>query len=381
MTRKNLMAYAIACFTMTVTSSCKADRTTSSQQMGPDSTATVQQTKESHLSLLFAGDLMQHGPQINAAHRSDGSYNYDECFTAIKQEVERADVAIANFEVTLGGPPYAGYPQFRAPDEYLKACVDAGFDIMMTANNHCLDSRRKGLERTILMMDSLKVPHLGTYVNSEARQEQYPFLLEKNGMRIVLLNFTYGTNGLVVEKPNVVNMMDTTEIRADIAKAKTMNPDVIIALPHWGIEYQLLPSAEQRRVAKWLIDNGVDHVIGGHPHVAQPLELSEDGNHLVAWSMGNLISNMKNDNTYGGYMVRMEFTKKGDKARLSDCGYSLYWVSKPVDSGGKHNYRVLPIDMPDDGLNAIEKSRRNTIRTAMRKLMEKHTKGIKEYTF
>ena len=133
---------------------------------------------EQHLSLLIAGDLMQHGPQIKAAFEhgqnqarqsaadyktGNGTYNYDECFASVKEEIERADVAIANFEVTLGGKPYTGYPQFRAPDEYLRACIDAGFDILLMANNHCVDSHRKGLERTIAMMDSLGVPHLGTY--------------------------------------------------------------------------------------------------------------------------------------------------------------------------------------------------------------------------
>ncbi len=349
----------------------------------------VEPAVEHHLSLLFAGDLMQHGPQIKAALQSDGTYNYDECFAGIKNEIERADVAIGNLEVTLGGKPYAGYPQFRAPDEYLRACIDAGFDILLTANNHCLDSRRAGLERTIMMMDSLKVPHLGTYVNQEERDKAYPFLLEKNGLRIVLLNFTYGTNGIAVQEPNVVCLMDTTEIRADIEKAKAMQPDAIIALPHWGIEYQQLPSPQQREMAAWLISNGVDHVIGGHPHVAQPLELSEDSCHLIAWSMGNVVSNQSKPNTYGGYLVRMELTKRipehavGDsiaaEVKLSDCGYALYWVSRPNDNGFKHNYRVLPIDVPDSVLTGMEQKNRYAIRASMRRLMERHAKGVREY--
>jgi poly-gamma-glutamate synthesis protein (capsule biosynthesis protein) len=343
--------------------------------------------------LLIAGDLMQHGPQINAALQKDGSYNYDECFARIRNEVERADIAIGNFEVTLGGKPYAGYPQFRAPDEYLQACVETGFDILLTANNHCLDSRRAGLERTIMMMDSLRVTHIGTYVNEAARQKQYPYLIERNGLRIVLLNFTYGTNGIPVEAPNVVNYMDTVQIQSDIQKAKLMNPDVIIALPHWGIEYQQLPSHQQRDMAQWLINNGVDHIIGGHPHVAQPLELTPDSCHLIAWSMGNVVSNQSKPNTYGGYMVRLEFTKRVinglpsdsiDKkiiTRLSDCGYTLYWVSRPHDNNHQHNYRILPIDEPDSVLTGIEQKNRYAIRASMRRLMEHHTIGISEYKF
>ena len=384
--RNKLLIAAIGIITL-ASSSCRAERPKSTTE-----NIAVQQVEEHHLSLLIAGDLMQHGPQINAALQKDGSYNYDECFARIRNEVERADVAIGNFEVTLGGKPYAGYPQFRAPDEYLQACIDAGFDILLTANNHCLDSRKPGLERTIMMMDSLRVPHIGTYLNEQERQKQYPYLLERNGLRIVLLNFTYGTNGIPVEAPNVVNYMDTVQIRSDIEAAKLMNPDAIIALPHWGIEYQQLPSQQQRDMAQWLIANGVDHVIGGHPHVAQPLELTPDSCHLIAWSMGNVVSNQSKPNTYGGYMVRMEFTKtvKTDTlsanvakstTRLSDCGYTLYWVSRPHDNNRRHNYRILPIDEPDSMLTGIEQRNRNAIRSSMRQLMDRHTVGVSEYHF
>ena len=344
------------------------------------------QPEKRRISLLFAGDLMQHGPQIKAALQKDGTYNYDECFARVKEEMERADVAIGNFEVTLGGKPYTGYPQFRAPDEYLQACIDAGFDILLTANNHCMDSYRQGLERTILTMDSMGVQHLGTYVDQAARDSTYPFLLEKNGFRIVLLNFTYDTNGIAIEAPSVVNLIDTVQILADLEKARAMLPHAIIALPHWGIEYQQLPSAQQRELAQWLLDNGVDHIIGGHPHVAQPLELSDDSLHLVAWSLGNVVSNQSKPNTYGGDMVRMELREGGDdtpygKAKLEDVAYMLYWVSRPNDNHFKHNYRILPIDVPDSELTGMERKQRHAIRSSMRRLMERHTKGVREQPF
>ena len=333
-----------------------------------------------HLSLLIAGDLMQHMPQIKSAKQSDGSYDYGECFAGIKAEVERADVAIANFETTLAGQPYSGYPQFSAPDDFLSAVQSAGFDIMLTANNHCVDTRRKGLERTLTMMDSLGMAHLGTYRTLDERQEHYPYLLEKNGLRIVLLNFTYDTNGIPVPQPCHVNLMDTLEIAADLDKARQMKPDAIIALPHWGIEYQTLPSKEQREMAAWLLSHGVDHIIGGHPHVAQPLELRNDGRNLVAWSMGNLVSNQSKPNTYGGYMVRLDITKSGLQTTLSDCYYTLYWVSRPPDNGYRHTYRILPIDYPDSLLTTTEKTLRSAIRQNMRQLLKVHGKGeIKEH--
>ena len=180
----------------------------------------------------------------------------------------------------------------------------------------------------------------------------------------------------------MVNLMDTTEIARDIEKAKQMNPDVIIAIPHWGIEYQTLPSAQQRQMANWLLSHGVDHVIGGHPHVAQPLELRNNGQNLIAWSLGNVISNQSKPNTYGGYMVRMEFTKCDSTTILSDSSYMLYWVSRPHDNAHKHQYRILSVDEPDSLLTATEQQRKRAIGAAMRSLMEKHNKGnISEHLF
>ena len=340
------------------------------------------ENEEKYLSILIAGDFMQHGPQIQAALQFDSTYNYDECFARISPMIKQADVAIGNLEVTLGGKPYAGYPQFRAPDEYLQAIVDAGIDVILTANNHCLDSGKRGLERTIMMMDSLGVPHIGTYVDEFEREENYPYILEYNGIRVAILNFTYGTNGIAVEEPNIVNMMDTAVIALDLITAREMYPDVIIAIPHWGIEYETLPSKEQRWMAKWLINNGVDHVIGGHPHVAQPMELLNDGQNFVAYSLGNVISNQSKPNTYGGYMVRLDFVKNDSITMLYDCCYMPYWVSRPHDNGFTHNYRVLSLDEPDSLLTATEIRQRDTISHAMRTLFKLYNVGeIKEVGF
>lgn len=347
-----------------------------------DSAEVVTEPREYHLSILIAGDFMQHGPQITAALQPDSSYNYDECFARVKPVIEDADVAIGNLEVTLGGKPYAGYPRFSAPDEYLQAIIDAGIDIVLTANNHCLDTGKDGLERTIMMMDSVGVPHIGTYVDEFERDENYPYILEQNGIRVAILNFTYGTNGLVVEEPNIVNMMDTAIIAVDLVTAKEVNPDVIIAIPHWGIEYQTLPSKEQRRMADWLIENGVDHVIGGHPHVAQPMELLNDGKNFVAYSLGNVISNQSKPNTYGGYMVRLDFVKNDSLTMLTDCAYIPYWVSRPHDNNFRHNYRILSLDEPDSLLTKKERQQRDTISESMRTLFKEHNVGdIKEIGF
>lgn len=376
MKRPILTFFNFSIFTLLFLLSCTAN----SQTNGSDEDTLVVDTPQvHHLSLLFAGDLMQHGPQIKGALQADGTYDYTECFRFMKQEISEADVAIVNFETTLAEKPYTGYPTFSAPDEFLRDCKKAGFDIMLTANNHSCDKGKKGIERTIMMMDSLHVPHLGSYVDEAARKEQYPFLLEKNGFRIVLLNYTYGTNGIPVPKPNIINTIDTLQIRKDIRAAKAMNPDAIIAFMHWGVEYTLKPVATQVTLADWLLRQGVTHVIGGHPHVVEPIEVREDANgdkHVVAYSLGNFVSNQSQEHTYGGMLVKMEL-EKDTTVRMTDCNYSLYFVTRPVMSGHKQ-HRVYPVSIPDSLISPAEARLRDTFVNSIRPFFEKNNKNVHE---
>ena len=231
---------------------------------------------------------MQHQAQIDSAY-NEGTYDYSDCFSAVKPLVSKADIAIANLEVTLGGKPYRGYPAFSAPDAFLYAIKECGFDILLTANNHCLDRGKKGLDRTLSMLDSLCIPRIGTYRNESDRSRRYPMIIEKNGFRIVLLNYTYATNGLVETPPHIVNRIDRRVMRQDIAAARAIQPDAIIACMHWGTEYKLLPDQSQKQLADWLLGQGVTHIIGNHPHVVQPMELRTDSTgrqHVVVYSLG-----------------------------------------------------------------------------------------------
>lgn len=341
-----------------------------------DSTAT---DTTARITLLFAGDLMQHITQINAARTAGDTYDYTDCFALVRPLIEEADIAIGNFEVTLGGKPYRGYPCFSAPDEYVLAIRDAGFDVLLTANNHCLDSGRKGLERTIRMLDSLGIPHCGTYATPEARQKEYPLLIEKKGFRLALLNYTYGTNGLVVKAPNVVNYIDTAVIARDIVAAQAMQPDAIICCIHWGLEYQTLQNREQEQLADWLLAHGVTHIIGSHPHVVQPIEVrrtNDADRHLVVYSLGNYLSNMMKKNCDGGLMVTLEL-EKDSTTRMKDANYQLVWVSRPVVSH-KKVHRLIPTSYPDSLLNAEERRLRHIFYESTREDLGKHNKGISE---
>lgn len=300
------------------------------------------------VSLLFIGDLMQHQAQIDAAYQSDGSYDYSHCFSLVRERISQADFAIGNLEVTLGSEPYRGYPQFSAPDEYLYALRDAGLDILSTANNHCLDRRRRGLERTLTLIDSVGLISAGTYRDEADRALRYPLIVEKNGIRIALLCATYGTNGIGTTHPNIVNSLSYEELETDIQTAHTMNADVIIAYVHWGNEYQQNPSSEQRELAKWLISQGVDHIIGSHPHVVQPIELIPSieypTHHVVVYSLGNFVSNMSIAHSSVGLAVELIIEKIGSATRLKNFEYDLVWTERASMSSTK-DFRVIPEDV------------------------------------
>ena len=212
-------------------------------------TCSVLLSAQERVTLLFVGDLMQHSGQIEAARTADGGYDYRECFSLVKDLIAGADIAVGNLEVTLGGKPYTGYPTFSAPDEYLHALADAGFDVLLTANNHSLDRGRRGLERTLMMLDSLGLHHTGTYRDDSERRRRTPLVVDVKGFRIAFLNYTYGTNGIRATHPNVVDYTDKDVIRQDIARARALRPDAIIACMHWGDEYQSLPNARQKELA------------------------------------------------------------------------------------------------------------------------------------
>lgn len=400
------------------TSTSPADTLPAPLSVSPADTLPAVSLLSDTLRLLFVGDLMQHQGQIDAARTARG-YDYSACFAYVKEVISQADFAVANLEVTLGGKPYRGYPAFSAPDEYLTAIHDAGFNVLLTANNHCLDRGRKGLERTLRLIDSLHIPAAGTYTDIEDRRTRYPLLLEKKGFRIALLNYTYGTNGIPVPSPAVVNLIDTTVIAQDIEKARQLHPDVLLACMHWGVEYQSLPGKEQQKLAQWLFAKGVDHIIGAHPHVVQPIEVHTDSltrqKRLVAYSLGNFISNMSARRTDGGLMLQMEFVKneaeeertslkgekertslKGEKerkeeekksreeekrgAQLKKCEYYLVWTDRPIHSK-KKNHQILPINFPADSLTVNSRNLLNLFTKDTRKLLDKENKGIKEQFF
>lgn len=240
--------------------------------------------------IVFAGDAMQHKAQIDAASRGGGVYDYSDCFKALSPYISDADYAVVNLETPLGGEPYSGYPCFSAPDSYLDALTDAGFDMMLTANNHTLDKRDRGLVRTLDKLDERNVTHLGTYRNAAERDSVLPMIVDIAGFKVGFLNYTYGTNGITLSSDAVVDYIDRDKMARDIARTRSCGAELVAVCVHWGLEYQLLPSPAQRQLADFLVEQGVDMIIGGHPHVIQPMEMrrrADGSNVVVVYSLGN----------------------------------------------------------------------------------------------
>ncbi len=336
----------------------------------------------SRLSLLFAGDLMQHQSQLDAARCSDGAYSYSPCYDYIRTEVASADIAIANLETTIGRKGFTGYPSFCAPDSFLYAAKGAGFDVLLFANNHCLDRGRSGALHTLAMMDSLGIEHCGVYRDSIDRARRVPLIIEKKGIKLAILNYTYGTNGIPVPPPLIVNFIDKATIAADIKRAREKSPDAIIACIHWGDEYVSLPPSRVRNLADWLIEQGVDHIIGGHPHVLQPMEVRRDTltekRNAVVYSLGNLVSGMYARGRDGGALVRMNMYRFGEFVYMGSLSYSLTWVARPGRDGVK-NFTILPAASPPFELNGAARTKMGEFLRDSRALFEKYNKGVCEY--
>ncbi len=327
------------------------------------------------LRLVFTGDIMGHSPQITSAQLvKNQEYDYTPCFQYIKPILQQADLAIGNLELTLPGqPPYTGYPMFRSPDALAVALKDAGFDILVTANNHSNDSHGAGVTSTIQTLEDLGFLQTGTFKNQRDRDAFYPLMVYKKGFKLAFLNYTYDTNGVPTQAPTIVNLIDTVRMGLDLAEARARKPHFIIAVMHWGLEYQLQENAEQRRLARFLIRNGADLVIGMHPHVVQPIRtesvtLPNDTRKeaIVVYSLGNFISNQQQPNTDGGILFQVDLlkTKGSPQVRVGQHGFLPIWRYIHKSATGKSTFYTLPIARLERNPELF-KSMATTARTAM----------------
>lgn len=289
--------------------------------------------------LLFAGDWMQHTPQITSAKR-DSVFDYTPSIRHIAPIMRRADLAIVNLETTLTrGKHYSGYPMFRSPKQLADALHEAGIDVALLANNHCCDGGKRGIRSTIKELKRCSIEHTGAFADSADYSRNYALKFERQGIKFAILNYTYGTNGLPIPDSTYVNLIDSALIARHIQSLERDSIDCLIACMHWGVEYSRRPSLEQRRIAGQLQEMGVDLIVGSHPHVVQPIG-AEDG-FAVAYSLGNFVSNQRKRYCDGGIILSVKIEKQSID---SPCSFDIEAIPVWVEL---KDYAILPANVGD----------------------------------
>ena len=252
---------------------------------------------EPEVDIVMVGDILLHTPVQESGKLGDGTYNYDHLFAEVKEDIQAADIAIANQEVILGGTELglSGYPNFNGPYEVGDALADAGFNVILHATNHTLD---KGKQALVNCMNFWKNEHsdvavLGIFDSQEAYDNDI-YVYEQDGIKIAILNYTYGTNGMPFpdDMPYAVALLEKEKVVSDIQKANEL-ADFVVVCPHWGTEYEHVQDSNQDYWSEIFLANGVDLVIGTHTHYIQPVEMLSDENGntmLVYYSLGNFIN-------------------------------------------------------------------------------------------
>jgi poly-gamma-glutamate synthesis protein (capsule biosynthesis protein) len=289
--------------------------------------------------LVFGGDLMIHLPQLTSARQKNGDYDFSETFEYVKPVFEKADLSFINFETTISSSnTYSGFPMFRSPKKIAEAIKNAGIDVVLLANNHAFDGFKKGIINTQAIFDSLDVKHTGVFTDSLKFADNHPLILKTNGLKIALLNYTYGTNGLPAPDGININMRDSTNIKNDIEQIDRQDIDAVIVFFHWGDEYARKPNSVQKSLAEMCHRLGVEIVIGSHPHVIQPIERTDE--YVTVYSLGNLVSNQRWRYSDGSILVTLDLTKEKDKPLHIITSYTPVWVQLP-------KYGILPPSVAD----------------------------------
>lgn len=304
--------------------------------------------------LAAAGDVILHTPILAAAwDPAISGYDFRPIFAPVRPFLGEADFTLAVLETTLGGAErgYTGYPRFNSPAEIAEALRWAGIDLVFTAHNHSLDRGLEGLFRTLDHLDRAGLAHVGTARTPDPAARVV--LREINGVRFAFLAYTTSTNGIPVPAGRewAVNLYSPAGAAADVALARRLGAEIIVCALHAGVEYRREPSAEQRAIVEELLDLGVDVVLGSHPHVIQPIAVKShpgpDGAMrpvLVAYSLGNFLSNQRWRYSDCGLLLTLEWTKPhGGRPRLSRVLWQLVWVHKYY-ADGRPAFRLLPVD-------------------------------------
>lgn len=313
------------------------------------------------IRISAVGDVMGHLTQVDSAYDPEtDTHDFMSVFEDVAPFISEADLAIANLETTLAGSrlPYTGYPMFNTPDSIVDALKGAGFDTIVTTNNHSLDTGPDGLRRTVEVIEEKGLDPVGTY---SSEPDSRVLIKDVEGIKVAILAYTEHLNGVDTgyssEQVNaMVDIISEERIVSDIEEAKAAEPDLIISFMHWGAEYQREPNEFQTTYAELLTREGVDIIFGSHPHVIQEASFLEvDGNEsVVVYSLGNFISNQRRETlgeerepTEDGVIFNIDVQKNEQtgETTIQNVDYTPTWVYRDMYEGdSQYTYRILPVE-------------------------------------
>ena len=329
-------------------------------------------SKAVKVSILCAGDVMAHVPNISSALQSDGSYDFNDNYEYVEDYISKADLALCNMETTFKGGTPSGYPLFNAPDSLAEAVKNAGFDVAFTSNNHMMDTGYDGMQRTLKILRDEGMKTVGSRLEGEKKRYA---VVKVKGVKIGLVAYTYETtqtagdtvsingNNISDDSARLINSFnyhdleseDYDRIEEDIDGCREDGADVVVCYLHWGNEYEQSPNDDQEEMAQALANMGADVIFASHPHVLQEIDVltSEKGGQKVPvfYSLGNYISNQRtetlsNKYTENGAMAMVTLTVRTDNGKIQSETVSIQptWVDKYTSGSGGLEYRIIPLD-------------------------------------
>ena len=354
-----------------------------------------------NITISAVGDLMCHALQYNYAKQENGTFDFNPAFKFVKKYFENSDFVFGNLETVTAGKSrgFSTYPLFNSPDEYITALKNAGFNLVTTANNHALDQGKKGVIRTIEQLTKNNINYTGTFKSQKDRDSIRIFNIK--GIKIAFLAYSYGTNGIPVPKncPYLINLIDTSLIGRDIKTARKDGAEIVLVYFHFGYQYTRKPNDFQKQVVNATINAGADIIIGGHPHVVQPVKYFktrgatlESG--FVAYSMGNFFTNQRYRYTDEGMILNITISKNilNDSIYISNISYTPTWVFRGEVTAGikysaeKKEFFIIPSEealnnpsykfLTSNDLYKIEKSILDT-----KEILTKYTHHINLYDY
>ena len=304
--------------------------------------------QETSARIMANGDLLYHDIIYISAKKSDGTYDFHENFEYVKPWLKQADLVIGDFEGTVNKDHYlAGYPLFNAPGEVMDAIKDAGYQVLDLAHNHILDSQIEGVVSTADAIEKAGMTPVGVYTH-ESRDKAPLLIKEVNGIKVAILAYSYGFNGIEQsisqeDYNRYLSDLNEDKMKAEIERAEK-EADITIIMPQMGVEYQIEPTEEQKKLYHKMIDWGADIIFGGHPHVVEPAETVEKNGDkkLIIYSMGNFISNQRIETmqdvenakwTERGVLMDVTIKKKSGKTTIETAQAHPSWVSRTPKGG------------------------------------------------